>query len=67
MVNSETWLTGSQVAEIFKVNVTDPFEAVAYAGDLSHFKNVPAAIKNRVKPEKIKTSKSKGKLISLWL
>lgn len=62
MVNSETWLTGSQVAEIFKVNVTDPFEAVAYAGDLSHFKNVPAAIKNRVKPEKNKNEQKQREI-----
>lgn len=62
MVNSETWLTGSQVAEIFKVNVTEPFEAVAYAGDLSHFKNVPAAIKNRVEPEKNKNEQKQREI-----
>lgn len=62
MVDSETWLTGRQVAEIFKVNVTEPFEAVAYAGDLSHFKNVPAAIKNCVEPKKNKNEEKQREI-----
>ena len=47
---------------IEQVNVTEPFEAVAYAGDLSHFKNVPAAIKNRVEPEKNKNEQKQREI-----
>jgi len=46
MTNAETWLTGEEAAEIFKIEVLDPVDMVACACNMPQlFKNPPANIK----------------------
>ncbi len=46
MTNAETWLTGEEAAEVFKIEVLDPVDMVACACNMPQlFKNPPANIK----------------------
>lgn len=46
LVNEATWLTGTEAADIFNINVTDPLKMVACAGKLpANIKNVPKNIR----------------------
>lgn len=47
MVNGETWLTGTDAAKVFDIELTEPLNAVAFAGtreDLKDCKNIPREI-----------------------
>lgn len=56
MVDSETWLTGAQAAEVFRVNVTAALDAVANAGNLDKYRNVPNSIRNETEQTEIKNN-----------
>lgn len=59
MVNQETWLTGSEAADVFDVEVLEPMKAVACASGLAKdmFSHIPKPVQYRniaeLKPEPI--------------
>lgn len=48
MIDEETWLTGKQASEYFNIEVSEDLEAVAYAGDIDNYTNIPNELKNKL-------------------
>lgn len=55
MMDEETWLTGEKASNYFNIEVAEANEAVAYAGDLDKFKNIPSELKAKLETKKTKT------------
>lgn len=77
MINATTWLTGTETAEKFKVELIEPLKALNYAGDINKLKargiKIPSALNFLNQPQinneaakkiKIAVARARGSVLS---